>query len=156
MSDTVSGSVYREAFLTILEETFESVQGMYLDKGDSLFETLADVSAQEASRAIGPTCSSIAAQVTHLIYFFDVGLQYAAGNPPEHVDWSRAWETTTVTDAEWSDLNNQLRDRYQQWIAMVKATDKLDGDMIAGGFNMAAHSAYHLGEIRQALCALRQ
>ncbi len=36
----------------MFDETFEQVQGMYLDKGTSLFETLATVTAEEASRPV--------------------------------------------------------------------------------------------------------
>ena len=35
--------------LRLLNETFDNVQGYYLDKGTSLFETLATISAEEAS-----------------------------------------------------------------------------------------------------------
>lgn len=156
MSDTVAGSVFREAFLEILDETFDNHHGWYLDRGDALFVTLGGVSAEEASKKVGPTCSTIAAQVAHLIYYIDLGLAVAAGNPPEKVDWSLAWQTSTVTEGEWQSLIDQLRDRQQQWVAVVKATETLDLHMINGAFAMTAHTAYHLGEIRQALCALRQ
>ena len=42
-----------------LTETFESVNGVYLDKGTSLFETLAEISAEDASIPVGGNCATI-------------------------------------------------------------------------------------------------
>ena len=40
---------FTKAILMLLEETFEKVEGFYLDKNTSMFETLAGISAEEAS-----------------------------------------------------------------------------------------------------------
>ena len=53
----------------LLTETFESVYGIFLDKGTSLFETLADVTAEEASRATSGRCATLAAQVNHVRFY---------------------------------------------------------------------------------------
>jgi hypothetical protein len=50
----------------LMEETFESPLGIYLDKDTSLFQTLETVSAQEASIPVGGKCASLAAQVAHV------------------------------------------------------------------------------------------
>jgi len=54
---------FTQALLFLLEETFDTVHGIYLDKGTSLFETLATISAKEASIPVGGRCATLAAQV---------------------------------------------------------------------------------------------
>lgn len=56
-------SNFVNAIRDILDETLDSHHGLYLDKVTSLFETLATVSAEEASRPVSASCASIAAQV---------------------------------------------------------------------------------------------
>ena len=46
---SVASEHFTKALYTLLDETFDNVHGAYLDKGTSLFETLADISAAEAS-----------------------------------------------------------------------------------------------------------
>ena len=41
--NTIQSDHFNRALLLLLDETFESVHGLYLDKGTSLFETLAGV-----------------------------------------------------------------------------------------------------------------
>ena len=57
---------------TLLDETFDNVHGAYLDKGTSLFETLATISAAEASAPVGGRCATLAAQVKHMAFYLDV------------------------------------------------------------------------------------
>lgn len=140
----------------ILEETFEQVQGIYLDKGTSLFETIASVTAEEASQPISSQCASIAAQVFHVRYYLDVLSSYMRQHPPESVDWQASWQVTTVSAQEWDDLRQQLSDTYQQVRTLFRSFDTWDGDEdIAGALAIVVHTAYHLGEIRQALGVLR-
>src|SRR5690606_13685870 len=86
----------------LLDETFESVKGQYLDPETSLFETLATVTAEEASRPVSDTCASIAAQVEHVRYYLEVIQRYMRGEEPDDVDWSIAWQVREVSEAEWS------------------------------------------------------
>src|SRR5579859_3016443 len=58
--------------MAILDETFESHHGIYLDKGTSLFETLATIDATQASIPVGSKCASLAAQVAHIIVYLEV------------------------------------------------------------------------------------
>jgi hypothetical protein len=48
----VQFDLFKKALLECLEETFEHVNGIYLDKNTSMFETLDRVSAEDASRSI--------------------------------------------------------------------------------------------------------
>ena len=101
---------FKDAVDFLFTETFTEVRGAYLDRGTSLFETLATIDAVEASQSLSPCCGSIAAQVYHTRFYIDVSEQYMNGTPPEHVDWDGSWTAvTTVNDEEWQSLIGDLR-----------------------------------------------
>jgi hypothetical protein len=141
----------------VLDETFEQVHGIYLDKGTSLFETLATISAEEASRPVSAHCASIAAQVEHVRFYLEVLERYLRGEEVGKVDWQAAWLTTSVTPEEWDALNQRLRDAHQSVLGVLRGLDTWEGENdIGGALAIAVHTAYHLGEIRQALCTVRR
>ena len=141
----------------LLDETFESVKGQYLDPETSLFETLATVTAEEASRPVSDTCASIAAQVEHVRYYLEVLQRYMRGEEPDDVDWSMAWQIREVTADEWAASIDRLRDEYRNVRTLIDTYDDwLGEDQFSGALSILVHSAYHLGEIRQALCTVRR
>ena len=141
----------------VLDETFEQIHGIYLDKGTSLFETLATVTAEEASRPVSERCASIAAQVEHVRFYLEVLERYLRGEQVGKVDWQAAWQTTSVTPEEWASLNQRLRDAQQSVLGVLRGLDTWEGENdIGGALAIAIHTAYHLGEIRQALCTVRR
>ena len=140
----------------ILEETFEQVHGIYLDRNTSLFETLNTVTAAEASRSISVHGASIAAQVNHVRYYLDVLSGYMRQQPMETVDWQASWDVAAVTPPEWEALKQHLKASYSQVLTMLKGFERWDGEEdIAGALAIVVHTAYHLGEIRQALGIIR-
>lgn len=146
---------FREAVLASLEETFEKVQGMYLDRGTSLFETLATITAEEASQPVGANCASIAAHVAHIRFYIDVTLQFIRGERPD-VDWKEIWRTVeAVTPEEWAESQRQLRDTYEKIREVARTSEWNTPDEVGGTMALLMHNAYHLGEIRQALCTLK-
>jgi hypothetical protein len=144
------------ALLLVLEETFENVHGIYLDKNTSIFETLAAISAEQASIPTSPSCASIAAHVEHMAFYNETILQFVRGERPE-VDWDEIWHRVeAVTPAEWEASQQRLRASYQEIRTLFKSTpDWKSSDEIGGALGLIAHNAYHLGEIRQALCAIK-
>lgn len=152
---TISVDTFRRSLLMILDEAFDNVQGAFLDKGDSLFPTLENVSAEQASIPVCGDGNSIASQVNHMIFYFDVGFQYMRGENPGRQDWGKAWELVRVSDQEWNAMKQQLRDRQETLVHLINETpdDALDNDdMVGGAMATIAHTAYHLGQIRHALC----
>jgi hypothetical protein len=140
----------------ILDETFERVDGIYLDEGTSLCETLATVTAAEASQPISRQCACIAAQVNHVCYYLEVLSGYMRQQPPELVDWPGSWQITAVSPEEWDMLQQSLRDTYQQVRTLLQSIERWDGEEdISGALAIVVHTAYHLGEIRQGLGVLR-
>jgi hypothetical protein len=147
---------FTEAMLAALDETFENVRGMYLDRGTSLFETLATITAEEASRPVSAHCASIAAHVEHMRFYMEVTLQFMRGERPQ-VDWTEIWRTVrAVTPEEWADSQQRLRETYGHIRDLVTSMTTWEGDdEIGGALALLMHNAYHLGEIRQALCTIK-
>lgn len=141
----------------LLIETFEKVNGYYLDKGTSLFETLDTISAEEASRPVSATCAALSAQVAHVNFYLWLMLEYGAGRDPGKVDWGEIWRTVReVTPEEWDASRAQLRETYQRVRAFVDGIEDWEaGDRLEESISCIVHTAYHLGEIRQALCTLK-
>jgi uncharacterized damage-inducible protein DinB len=148
----------RNTLSDFFTETFESVSGIYLDRGTSLFETLETISAEIASSPVSANCATIAAQVEHVRYYLDVLEVYMTGGKPENVDWKHIWNTVrTVTPQEWEDSKARLRDSYQRVTTSLKSiVDDAwnDETPMPDALAIIVHTAYHLGEIRQALCTL--
>jgi hypothetical protein len=148
--------LFTEAMLLALDETFENVHGMYLDRGTSLFETLATITAEEASRPVSANCASIAAQVEHMRFYMDVTLRYVRGER-SRVDWTEIWRTVqAVTPEEWATSQQRLRETYGQVRELATSMSTWEGENEVGGaLALLMHNAYHLGEIRQALCTIK-
>ncbi len=144
------------ALLTLLDETFDDVHGLYLDGGTSLFETLAGIDAARASIPVGGRCATLAAQVKHVAFYLDVVDQTVRDPSTPPVDWGEIWRTVSaVTPAEWTAIQAELRASYERIQALIQAAPAWPSENhIAGAIAIVAHTAYHLGEIRQALCTL--
>ena len=142
----------------LMEETFEARHhGIYLDEGTSLFETLETVSAQEASIPVGGKCASLAAQVAHVTFYIESFERFAIHQDNSPRDWGLIWRTVEkVTPEEWGSLKDKLKDAYQRMGKLFHENKVWNEDTIGGSLSIVAHTAYHLGEIRQALCVLKQ
>jgi len=154
---TIKSEHFTNSLLAILDEAFDNVQGFFLDKGTSLFETLATISAEEASIPVGGKCASLAAQVKHVAFYLDVVDRNVREHNYARVDWGEIWRTVSVvTPEEWSAILSELRESYNRIISLINQTSEWPSEMeIGGAMGVAVHTAYHLGEIRQALCTLR-
>jgi len=148
---------FPNALFTYMEETFESKHhGIFLDRGTSLFETLATISAEEASIPVGGKCASLAAQVAHVTFYIESWERYVLYNDESPRDWGLIWRTVEkVTPEEWEDLKSKLWDAYQRMNKLFTENKVWNEDTIVGSLSIVVHTAYHLGEIRQALCTLK-
>lgn len=158
MTSTISVEQFRRELLLVVEEAFENVHGIFLDRNTTLFETLDSISADEASQPVSATCASIAAQVAHTRFYIDRVIDYMVTGANKRVDWGEIWRTVeAVTPEEWEASKAALRDSHQRLLAQINAYDKWETEhAIGGAIGLVAHTAYHLGEIRQALCTVRQ
>ena len=158
MNKTMPQAGFYQELFDILEETFETHHGVYLDQGTSLFATLDGISAAEASIPVGDRCATIAAQAEHVIYYLEVLGGHIAGQEVDDVDWGDIWSRVGgVTTAEWDDLKGRLKEAYARLSAMLQGIDDWEqNDAMGASMAIVVHTAYHLGEIRQALCTIGQ
>jgi hypothetical protein len=157
MSTQIQTEHFTNALYGLLDETFDNVHGYFLDEGTSMFETLATISAEEASVPVGGKCATLAAQVRHVAFYLDVLEKAICTGQFERQDWDKIWrETSGVTPEEWEALKSSLRESYDRVKALINDTAKWSSErQIGGAIGIVVHTAYHLGEIRQALCTLK-
>jgi len=141
----------------LMEETFEAKHhGIFLDKGTSLFETLETVAAEEASILVGGKCASLAAQVAHVTFYIESFERYALQGDNSPRDWGLIWRTVEkVTAEEWEAYKRKLKEAYLRMDKLFHDNTTWDEDTMGGALSIVVHTAYHLGEIRQALCTLK-
>jgi hypothetical protein len=126
-------------------------RGTYmLNPGDAgLLRSLDRLSAEAASAAADGG-ASIAAHVEHLRYGLSLMNRWAAGeNPFRDADWNAAWNTRTVSDAEWQKLRADLADEAHRWLEALRRPRDVMPIELNGMIGSIAHLAYHLGAIRQ-------
>jgi hypothetical protein len=157
MPSRIEAEHFSRALYTLLDETFDNVQGYFLDKGTSLFETLATISAEEASVPVGGKCATLAAQVKHVAFYLDVVDRNVRSGAFQRVDWGEIWRTVgAVSPAEWESIKSGLRDSYDRIKALIHDTPEWpDETQVGVAIALVVHTAYHLGEIRQALCTIK-
>lgn len=155
MEKQISIAEVVRGFRFMLVETFESVQGGYLDKGTSLFETLEQITAEQASQKMG-NCATMAAHIDHVHYYLQVLEDRMFGRDLSYVDWNQIWETVDkVDEAEWEATQASLRSTYERVKEYLDHADSWEGvTELSSMLGIIVHSAYHLGEIRQMMCPL--
>ena len=157
MSKQIDQDRFTSELFDLFDETFEHTHGIYLDRDTSLFDTLATISAAEASIPVGNKCATLGAQVAHVNFHLEVLERYLITNQAVKVDWGEIWRTvSTITPEEWAASQEKLRATYHRVLAMFRNFESWSGEnSIGGALAMLVHTAYHLGEIRQALCTLK-
>jgi len=156
MSTSKIKDIFSNDLLDIFEETFDIHHGVYLDKGTSLFETLDMINEIEASIPIGNKCATIAAQVEHVIFYLEVLQQVIDGLEVGKADWDEIWsQVGEVSAEEWIEIKSRLRIKYEELKVKLQGIEDWEqNDAIGASMAIVVHTAYHLGEIRQALCFL--
>ena len=134
----------------LLRETFEgSPEGQgsaYLDRGVGFFSTIGGLNAEQASTEF--TGTTIAAQTEHAKFYLDRLCEFINGRT-ERVNWEDSWLIETVNDAEWDALRESAKKAYENVIRCLASVDDWTEDRTGMAIGMVAHTAYHLGAIRQ-------
>jgi hypothetical protein len=153
-------SIFQRALSKLLIEIFEgppAKEAYLLNPGDpGLLRQLESIDARAASARPMPGKTTIAAHVDHVHFGFTLMNRWAAGepNPFADADWNASWQRTTVTADQWRALRDNLRQQVETWRKVVANRTAWDDMSAAGALSSAAHTAYHLGAIRQILAAL--
>ncbi len=157
MAELIEPKAFQNVLLDLLDETFENHHGIYLDKHNGLLETLKLVSSEEASIPVGGKCASLAAQVAHATFYIESFERFALQGDDSPRDWGLIWRTVEkVTPEEWQDYKSKLKAAYQRMDKLFRENPTWNEDTMGGALSIVIHTAYHLGEIRQALCVLKK
>jgi hypothetical protein len=154
-------SIFQRALSNMLTEIFAGPPGQeayVLNPGDpGLLRQLDSIDARTASQRPAPGRSSIAAHVDHLQFGLAILNRWAAGeaNPWAGTDFNASWQRTAVTEEQWRTLRDALRRDTESWRESVAARASWDDMAAAAALSTAAHTAYHLGAIRQILAELQ-
>lgn len=153
---TIDEQLFTKNLFSLLRETFEGPKpgkpSAYLDQNCGLFQTIDGLSAEEASRSVTPGGATIAGHCEHLRFYVGVLLGYMKG-PLDNVDWKESWLVSSVTPEEWDALKGELRRSYESLTGSLRAIETWGDEPVGGGMAILAHTAYHLGAIRQILRA---
>ena len=142
----------------LLRETFEgSPEGQgsaYLDRGVGVFATIEKISAETASHSIGGNEASIAAHLEHARFYLTALVEFMNGRT-EKIDWNESWSVKTVNETEWNFLKENVQRDYKKTMESFQAIENWNDDNIGEAMAIVAHTAYHLGAIRQILKAVK-
>jgi hypothetical protein len=125
--------------------------GFVLNRGDvGLLRSLDTLSAADASRSANGG-ATVAAHAQHLRYGLSLMNEWAAegGDPFANAKWDEAWKTSTVNDAQWTEVREGLRDQTHRWLQALGTARAVNETELTGMVSSIAHLAYHLGAIRQ-------
>jgi hypothetical protein len=158
---TETDSIFQRVLSNMLTEIFNGPPGQeayVLNPGDpGLLRQLETIDAKTASMQPTPSQQTIAAHIDHLQLGIAVLNRWAAGepNPWAGVDWNASWRRTSIADDEWRTLRDGLRAEVDTWWNTVATRTSWDDMSAAAALSTAAHTAYHLGALRQTLAAVR-
>lgn len=140
-----------KAISDILKETFAGSPesgSIYLDRGVGIFNSLEKVNAEMASRSIAWEGATIAGHAEHAGFYLQMLCEFMTGRI-EKVDWNESWRVKTVDEDAWDALKENVRKEYQSTIETFEKIEDWDEDNISDAMAIVAHTAYHLGAIRQ-------
>jgi hypothetical protein len=159
---TSSASLEIKALVTLLRETLfraDSKFAYLLNQNDpGFFDTLKVLPAETVSKPPTPGRKPIVSHANHVLYGIELANRALAGEEGvyETADWNVAWKLETVTEPQWRDLLNRLEQQSKRFIEQASQPRAWSEIMLTGSFAIAAHTAYHLGAIRQMLLDLRR
>jgi hypothetical protein len=150
-------STFQRALSNMLTEIFDGPPGQeayVLNPGDpGLLRQLEAIDATTASKRPASGRPSVAAHVDHLQFGLSMLNRWAAGeaNPWAGADFNASWQRNTVTEGQWRTLRDALSHDAAAWRATVSQRASWDAMAAAAALSTAAHTAYHVGAIRQLL-----
>jgi hypothetical protein len=150
MDNTISKQQFVGSVAYLLRETFEgSPEGQpsaYLDRGIGFFSTLVGISAEQASKEYFGT--TISAQTEHAKFYLDRLCEFINGRT-ERVNWEDSWLIETVNEDEWKALLESVKKSYESSLRCLAEVEDWTEDRTGMAVGLVAHTAYHLGAIRQ-------
>ncbi|MDZ4756256.1 MAG: hypothetical protein SGJ11_17415 [Phycisphaerae bacterium] len=151
---TIHSQAFRGGLFALLDETFEGPSAgkpsAYLDQGGGLFQILAKLDAASASTPPAAGARSVASHCEHMRFYLVVVRSFIDGTF-RPVDWDESWKVQTVDAPTWQQLRAELRIAYTSVRRLIEANTTWNEQEIGGAIGLVAHTAYHVGAIRQIL-----
>lgn len=138
---------------TLLKEFFESPSSSgaaCLDQKTGLFDTLESLTFTQASKRVNDA-PSIAAHCEHIRFYNDLLIGGLQGKTFGKIDWKQTWLLQSVSDEEWQALRGKLKEQYREMMVLLESFTTWDDYKVGDPMAILAHTAYHLGAIRQLL-----
>lgn len=147
---TINQEDFTTALSILFRETFEGMptteEQVFLAPDTGIFATLAGLSAAQASTEINGV--TIAAHSEHTRFYIEL-LDNYLNRDMRVIDFQLSWKITTVTEDEWDDLREKMAKLYGKTTETLAQNDVWGLDTITVAMGIVAHTAYHLGAIRQ-------
>jgi hypothetical protein len=138
--------VYKE----LVDGATEKESWVLNPKDPGLIGSLDRLSAEAASALPATGGASIAAHADHLRYGLELIKRWTEGEQPfADADYGQSWKRLTVSDAEWADRRQGLKEFAHYWQDAITAERKLTEIELTGVIGSVVHLAYHLGAMRQ-------
>lgn len=147
---------FRDAAAMLFREAFEGIPAgqnytWFVQGKEGLFDALASVTAEEASRKPSDGGASIAAHTNHILFILR-SANTSLGRPEPEGTWESTWQRQTVTEQEWASLTERIRGEYQLYLEWFSKNEDWSGEhAYVSNLVPLPHVAFHLGAIRQLL-----
>jgi hypothetical protein len=94
--------------------------------------------------------------VAHITFYLEVIERYFVANDTSKADWGAIWQTVEqVTPEQWEAMQDELQRTYRRVSSALRDVSTWQSDPhLSSALAIVVHTAYHLGEIRQALCII--
>jgi hypothetical protein len=148
---TIEQKDFTNNLFSLLREFFESpptTGAACLDQKTGFFDTLSSLSAEQVSKRTNEA-PSIAAHCEHVRFYNNLLLSDLKGETVGKVDWKKTWLLQNVNNEEWETLKTTLKSQYQEMMGLLESFNTWDDDKVGIPMAILAHTAYHLGAIRQ-------
>lgn len=150
MNENMTTNAFTQSLLYLFRETFEgSPEGSpsaYLDRKTGIFSTLDELTAAQVSRETNG--SSIAAHTEHSKFYLDRLCEFLNGRT-EKINWEQSWLIDEVNEEEWNALRSAVRKSYEGVVNCFAQIEDWNETRVGMAMGMLAHTAYHLGAVRQ-------
>jgi len=156
---TLAPAVIVHQLRDVLREAFEGSPHTWTyftdsGPGGGIFGTIGGIDAATASKPFGASGTTIASHVHHMAFSAEASTAWIRGDRSPR-DWNESWRVTSVSDAEWAELRDRLREQYHELQAAVEDAALASEDSLGGAIGVVAHAAYHLAHIRQRAAGAR-
>ena len=119
-----------------------------LDRDAGWLQTLASIDADQASRPLVAGGTSIAAQTAHAAYYVELIEAGMRGVEPV-ADWPGSFQPAVVDEAAWRLVRGRLQASLERFRALVTSDLAWTENQLGDALAVLAHTAYHLGSVRQ-------